>query len=154
MSVVRVTEIKTVKVVQCPPKNPIQLRWINIYGGWDTWVFGKKQVYSVDVKDGDFFQRVVDYLEEANSNEEVISKEAYQILTLGYEGLETEDVEGIRTILISPHVELIQGTPDTDTFVRLVVAVRPGTFKLTETDQTKHSLEIQIVSPKIYTQAN
>ena len=154
MATVRVTEIKTVKVQQCPPENPFQLRWINIHGGWDTWVFSKRQEVSADIKDGEFFQRVVDYLEQANTFAEVIGKEAFQIVKLGYEGLDRHDVVGISNVLASPRVEYITGTPNTSSFKRIVVAVKPGTYRLYDTGEMKNGLEFQIVVPETILQGN
>lgn len=141
----RVTEKQRVDYVSCTPENPMQLAWINSVGGIDTWVFSKHQEYNLDVKDMDKFEPIINYLQTANGRQRVLKKEAYSIVKLGYEQLTQQQVVGIKELLISPLVKLIDGTNET------VVVVKDGSFNLYDTGESKHDLEFEIVLPKLYT---
>lgn len=149
-----VSEIKTIKVEQCTPDNPLMLRWLNPLGGYDQWLFSKTQQYDADVTSMENFQQVVDYLEEANANVNALKKDGNIIITLGAEDLTLDEVNGLRTILSSPKVYVISGEPTTNDFVRLTVLVKTGSFRLYDTEDTKHKIEFQIVSPNYYFQSN
>ena len=140
-----VTEVKRVDYVDCTPECPMQLVWINSLGGIDSWVFSKHQEYSLDVKDMDEFEPIINYLQMANSRQLVLGKEAYGVVKLGYEGLSRQQVIGIKEVLISQHVKWVDGNSER------VVVVKSGTFKIFDTGESKFKLEFDIVLPKFYT---
>ena len=90
-----VTEIKKINVVNCTPEQPVFLRWLNSLGGFDSWLFSKSQQVDVDVTQGDNFQQVVNYLEEENSNVNVIKKNGNLLMTLGADNLTLQQAKGI-----------------------------------------------------------
>lgn len=140
-----VTEVLRCDYVSCTPEQPMQLAWINSLGGVDTWVFSKHQEYTLDVKDMDTFEPVINYLQLANGYQRVLKKDTYVSVKLGYEGLDNQQVNGIKELLISPLVILVDGTSEK------VVAVKDGTFKLFDTGESKHKLEFEIILPKLFT---
>ncbi len=142
-----VTEIKEIDYQSCTPHVPMQLMWLNPLGGMDTWVFSRHQDYSADVSDVDEFEPVLNYLQIANSRQKVLRKEVLTVVKLGYEGLTTQQVEGIRYVLGSPLVYLVNGNSS------LQVVVKSGTFKLIDTGESKHKLEFDIILPKHFTQS-
>tara|TARA_R110000868_G_scaffold355366_1_gene616860 strand:- start:133 stop:570 length:438 start_codon:yes stop_codon:yes gene_type:complete len=140
-----VTEVLRVDYVDCTPENPMQLAWINSLGGTDTWVFSKRQEYILDVSDVDTFQPIINYLQLANGVQRTLKKDAFMSIRLGYEQLNAQQVTGIKELLISPLVKLINGTSE------IVVVVKDGTFKLGDVFDSKRSLEFEIILPKLYT---
>lgn len=148
----RITEIKTVDVEQCIPENPIYLTWLNPLGGWDYWLFGTRQQYTIQTKDLDTFQPVINYLQIANGIQESLGKEAYMKVKLGYEGLTRAKVEGIRHILTSPKVYVINGSPGSNNFQKLVVNIDKGSYKVYDTGDGKHGLELTVIAPKLLLQ--
>jgi hypothetical protein len=149
-----VSEIKTINVEQCIPAEPLYLRWQVTPGGYDQWLFSINQKFDAEASSMENFQQVVNYLEEENTNVNVLKKNGNEVVTLGADNLTLDEVNGISTILTSPKVYVISGTPGSDDFTRICVLVKTGTFSLYETADTRHRIEFQIVSPNYYFQAN
>jgi len=140
-----VTEVLRVDYVGCEPQSPMQLVWHNSLGGVDSWVFSRRQEYSLDVRNEDTFEPIINYLQLANGLQRVLKKDAFMVIKLGYEGLNAQQVIGIKEVLISPLVYLVDGA------TQLVVVVKDGTFKLRDTGESKFALEFEIVMPKLFT---
>ena len=141
-----VSEIKEIDYVDCTPEKPLQLMWLNQLGGMDTWVFSRHQEYSADVSDVDEFEPVINYLQVTNSRQKVLRKDAYLVINLGYEQLDTHQVQGISGVLSSPLVFANIG----GNFVQVVV--KAGTYKI-YTGGSMHKLEFDIILPKRVTQS-
>lgn len=141
----RVTEILTVDYESCTPEQPFQLAWVNSLSGVDTWVFQRRQEYTLDAKDMDTFEPIINYLQLANGRQRVTQKDAFMMVKLGYEQLNRQQVIGIKELLISPCVKWIDGTNET------VVMVKEGSFDLYDTGESKFELEFEIIMPKLYT---
>jgi hypothetical protein len=140
-----VTEVKNIKYESCTPENPMQLVWVNSLSGTDSWVFSKRQEYNLNVSDTDSFEPIINYLQTANGAQRVLKKDGLMGITLGYEGLNAQQVTGIKELLISPLVKIVNGTSE------IVVVVKDGTFNLGDVYDSKRSLEFEIILPKIYT---
>lgn len=140
-----VTEKQRVNHESCVPENPMQLVWLNSLGGVDSWVFTIHQEHDLDVKNGDMFEQIINYLQTANARQRVLMKDAYMSIKLGYEGLTAQQVTGIKELLISPLVKVVSGSSE------IVVVVKDGTFNLGDVFDSKRSLEFEIVLPKLYT---
>lgn len=141
----RVTEKQRIDYVSCTPEQPFQLAWLNSLGGVDTWVFQRHQEYTLDAKDMDNFEPVINYLQTSNARQRVLKKDAYMMVKLGYEQLKQQQVTGIKELLISPLVKWINGNNE------IVVVVKEGSFQLYDTGESKHDLEFDIIMPKLYT---
>lgn len=150
----RITEIKTIKVVQCIPENPFHLKWANVQGGFDEWVFSIHQEYSYEITGGDEFVPVINYLNEVNGFQRTVQKTVFEVVRIGYEQLTLNDVTGIRGILGSPLVYLITGQPQTDEFKTTIVAVKPGSYVVGDIYDAKFKLEFDIIKPKIFIQGS
>lgn len=140
-----VTEVKRVDYVDCTPEQPFQLAWLNSLGGVDTWVFQRHQEYTLDAKDMDMFEPIINYLQIANARQRILKKDAYMMVKLGYEQLTQQQVIGIKELLISPCVKWIDGQNE------IVVVVKEGSFALYDSGESKHNLEFEIIMPKLYT---
>ena len=140
-----VTAVQNIEYVDCTPTEPFQLAWLNSLTGTDTWVFSKMQEYSLDVSNTDTFEPIINYLQIANGVQRVLKKDAFMVVKLGYEGLTGQQVIGIKELLISPYVVWLNYTSE------MIVSVKPGSFKIGDTSQSKQSLEFEIILPKLYT---
>ena len=140
-----VTEIKRVDYVSCTPENPMQLVWLNSLGGTDSWVFSRRQEYTLNVSNMDEFEPIINYLQLVNGVQRVLKKDAYVNIKLGYEQLSSQQVTGIKELLISPYVVVVDGATE------IVVVVKDGTFKLRDTGESMFSLEFEIILPKLFT---
>lgn len=150
----RISEIKTVDIERCIPNNPVYLRWLNTLGGWTSWLFGTRQIVTYDVEGKELFTKNIGELEKMDGLDEWVGKEAEKVLKLGYENLPTHKVELIKGLLYSPKV--YQVTWDTSVnppiITRTVVRVKPGSFSIIDTGESRHDLEIQIIYPRLFIQ--
>tara|TARA_R110000868_G_scaffold21064_7_gene88030 strand:- start:57 stop:437 length:381 start_codon:yes stop_codon:yes gene_type:complete len=123
----------------------MQLVWLNSLGGTDTWVFSRRQEYMLNVSNMDEFEPIINYLQLVNGVQRVLKKDAYVNIKLGYEQLSYQQVTGIKELLISPYVVVVDGATE------IVVVVKDGTFKLRDTGESMFSLEFEIILPKLFT---
>ena len=142
-----VSEIKEIDYVSCTLEQPLQLMWLNQFGGVDTWVFSRHQEYSADVSDVDEFEQVVNYLQLTNARQKTLRKDVYTVINLGYEQLNAQQVAGISQLLASPLVYVISGGNYAQ------VGVKAGTYKIYDTGESMHKLEFDIILPKRFTQS-
>lgn len=150
----RITEIKRFIVQQCIPENPFHLKWLNVRGGFDYWVFSKHQEYSYDIDGGDEFVPIINYLNEVNGYQRTVQKTVFEVVKIGYEGLTAQQAGGIRNILASPLVYLIEGQPQTDEFKTTIVSVKPGSYVVGDLYDAKYKLEFEIIKPKRFIQSS
>lgn len=144
----RLTELKVIDV-KSVCDNPVYLKWINPLGGYDQWLFDRKQVYDLKTEASDLFTNVIDNWETAEEVHEYIRKTGAQAVTLGANNLTTQQVDGIKWIYTSPKVYEMQ----TDNS-RLTVLVAPGTFKIKDTSKDRHDIEFTILYPELNVQNN
>lgn len=147
-----VTEVKTIDFENCIPANPFFVRWLNPLGGWDSWLFGVRQVHAYDIDDTDTFEPVINYLQIANGIEETLKKDAFENITVGYDGLTKARVDGIKYLLTSPKIYYLEGNPQYSNFIKLVIRVKPGSYKIYDNGDGLHSMEITFIKPKLQTQ--
>ncbi len=148
-----VTEIKTVKFQSCIPENPFFVRWLNPIGGFDSWLFGTRQVFEYDVTDKDIFEPVINYLQIANGIQQTTGKEAFEYITVGYEGLTQADVDGIKHVVKSPLVYWIVGEPATNDFQQMIIGVKSGSYRIYDNGDGLHNMEITFIKPKLQLQS-
>lgn len=155
----RITEIKTVKVVKCIPKNPFMLKWLNPDGGFDYWLFGIRQEFTREVTNEQEFEPVIHYLDTAykpGGVQRTLQRTAYEAVKIGYEGLTVNDVQGIQWVLSSPLVYWVQTpelAPSDNNYKVSIVAVKPGSFFIQDNTQVLQKLEMEIVKPKLFIQS-
>jgi uncharacterized surface protein with fasciclin (FAS1) repeats len=149
-----VTEIKTIKVESGCKDNPVFVSWINTLGGREHWLFHRIQVKQIDTADSGVFVKTNTELETATGNVFDITAQANNILIVNAL-VDIEDIEGIKTMLYSPCVEMLYNpeTWQTETPKWLNVHVIKGSFKLYQTNQTKSIIEIQLEMPNINIQS-
>jgi len=138
MSIVRVTEKKTVKVDGACKESPVYITWLNVYGGREHWLFSKVQTKGLITQNNGSSETYVSNISTARGFRNDISKIARPLLTVNAM-VDIEDIEGIKTLLYSPSVEMLVGQ---DPVKWQTVYPQVGSFSLYNTRQTKATIEI------------
>ncbi len=92
-------------VCRCVPRNPFYMRWINSYGGFDYWMFEKRQTYEREVKSLETFKPYIDNFSTAHGTDIVFRKELESKVTVGVEGLAANEWRLLSFIARSPFVQ-------------------------------------------------
>ena len=145
---IQLTETKVFDIEQ-PQCNPVAIYWLK-NGAWNYWVFGCRQINSIDVSDGGVFESFIDDLQTATKRGAIISKSVFPKMTLGYDNLPTNKVEGIKTLLQAVAVKMLISDKSVRPPVFLDVAIVPGSFILIDTSVDFHNLEITISLPELF----
>jgi hypothetical protein len=149
-----VTETKTIKVDTDCKQNPVFISWLNTYGGREHWLFHKVQINGLVTINGQEFEKDITDLENATSKTEILSKDAVpQLIVNAY--VDIEDLEGIKTMLYSPCVEMLMNidTWEVEGPKWLRVEPSPGSFPLYNSLQSKALIEITFNLPYINIQS-
>ena len=144
-----ITEIKMIKVAT-PCNNPIGMVWRNSLGGWDYWVFERKAYVNRTVSNGDTFEPYIEDMATANTKQVILSKEAYDVLTVGSGGLDQNDVDGLMGLPTASEAYVINQSG----VVQYRVNVQPGTWLISETNRGVYELEFSLIKPSLYTVSN
>ena len=140
-----VTEIKTIKIDRECKENPIFISWLNTYGGREHWLFSKVQTKGLVTQNNGSFETYISDLSNSRGQINDISKNATPLLIINAY-VDIEDIEGIKTMLYSPCVEmLISESPIKWNPVRPQV----GSFKLYDTSDLKATIQITLELPYI-----
>lgn len=140
-----VTEKKTIKIDRECKENPVFISWLNVYGGREHWLFSKVQTKGLITQNAGSFETYIVDLATVRGQITDISKNAIPLLTV-YCTVDIEDIEGIKTMLYSPCIEmLVSENPIKWQTVRPQV----GSFKLYDTNDTQSSLQITFELPYI-----
>lgn len=92
-------------VCRCVPRNPFYMRWINRHGGFDYWMFEKRQTYEREVKNVDTFKPYTNDFSTAHGTDIVYHKEVESKVTIGAEGLTTNEWKILSFIADSPFAQ-------------------------------------------------
>lgn len=151
------SEVKYINYVTCNDPNIVFLKWIGPSGSWNFWLFSFNQTESLETASSQgVFSRFIEDLAIAESDSEFISKEAYPELTLGVEGISSNDLTLLKTLLSSPKVMMLMN-PTTwvaDGEIYQAVKVKNGRYKIRDTRSSLSNLELTITLNEIYVQTN
>lgn len=139
------TEKKTIKIDRECKENPVFISWLNVYGGREHWLFSKVQTKGLITQNGGNFETYIVDLAEARGQITDISKNATPLLTVNCT-CDIEDIEGIKTLLYSPCVEMLVSE---NPIKWQTVRPQNGSFKLYDTNDTQSSLQITFELPYI-----
>ena len=145
----RITEIKVIEILDAPC-NPIALYWLYKSGAWDMWVFSGTQTEGIETAVGESFEQFISELSTVIGRQKFISKSEVPTITLGYEGLSTEKVRGIKGILSSIKVLMLTTAKNVLPPKFMEVNVETGSFKTIETENGFHNLEFTIQLPELF----
>lgn len=140
-----VTEKKTIKIDRECKENPVFISWLNVYGGREHWLFYKVQTKGLITQNNGNFETYIVDLAEARGQITDISKNATPLLTVNCT-CDIEDIEGIKTLLYSPCVEMLVSE---NPIKWQTVRPQTGSFKLYDTNDTQSSLQITFELPYI-----
>lgn len=133
-----VTEKKTIKIDRECKVNPVFISWLNVYGGREHWLFSKVQTKGLVTQNAGNFETYIVDLSEARGQITDISKNATPLLTVNCT-CDIEDIEGLKTLLYSPCVEMLVSE---NPIKWQTVRPQTGSFKLYDTNDTQSSLQI------------
>jgi hypothetical protein len=140
-----VTETKTIKIDRECKTNPVFISWLNVYGGREHWLFSKVHTKGIVTQNNGSYESYVEDLSTSRGQINDISRFATPLLIVNAM-VDIEDIEGIKTLLYSPCVEmLVSENPIKWQTVRPQV----GSFKLYDTTQLKATIEITFELPYI-----
>jgi hypothetical protein len=141
----RVTEIKTIKIDRECKTNPVFLSWLNTYGGREHWLFDKVQTKGLVTQNNGSFETYISDLANSRGQINDISKNATPLLIINAT-VDIEDIEGIKTILYSPCVEMLVSE---NPIKWNTVHPQVGSFKLYDTNDLKATIQITLELPYI-----
>lgn len=147
----RVTEKKRIKVKSGCVDNPVYLRWVNQFGGYNYWLFGKRQVEETKPENDHVITRTVGKVSSTRSVQEVIRKTVERTMTVGAVGLTKNDLNGIMSIVRSIKVEMLmnhsawsQGSVP----IWKTVIVKPDSIVIDDNSASVYSIELNIVTDR------
>lgn len=145
-----VTEKKTIKIDRDCVGYPVFLSWLNTLGGREHWLFNKVNVKQIDTSEGGTFNVTTELLEDSRGATLELTNYANSVIIVN-SLVDVEDIEGLKSVLYSPAVEMLlnPNTWQTEGAKWLNVRINKGTFKLYQSDQVRNIFEIQIELPEI-----
>ena len=133
---------KTTQWNKCTPSSPFYIRWLNRYGGWDYWMFQKRQYKEIAQKNHDTYSPYIPDYSFANSTDKLLSKEVSEQITIGAEQITKEDWEVLSYIVKSSLVQWYD--KDNARWLDIVV---DKTKTAMQTDETVHMIEFVVLLP-------
>ena len=131
----------------CIPEKPFYVRWLNMLGGVDYFMFSRQQKISPSVKSSSTYSPFVENPETAGSNIRPYTLTTENTVTVGAEGLSSSDFLAISEMPFSPLIEW--WSERMSRWVRLSVSKFDGSHW--SRPETK-SVEITFTLPDINTQ--
>ena len=131
----------------CVPERPFYVRWLNMLGGVDYFMFSRQQKISPSVKSSSTYAPFIENPETADSNIKPYTLTTENTVTVGAEGLSSSDFLAISEMPFSPLIEW--WSEKLSRWVRLSVSKFDGTHY---TRPETKSVEISFTLPDINTQ--
>lgn len=127
----------------CTPDSPFYIRWINSLGGYEHWMFSRKQTLVSDIEDSVIYEPYVDTNADVGTGSRQLSLVPVETITAGAEGLTTTEFEVIRKMVWSPRIEYYD--PELDKW--MVLTIKKGTSSK-DTRSPVQSLEFEFNLPQ------
>jgi hypothetical protein len=146
----RVTEKKRIKIDRECKDNPVFVTWINTLGGREQWLFHKVQTEGLQTENRGTFEPYVEDLELSRG--QIMDIEIFaQPQLIVYAQVLNEDIQGLKSILYSPNVEVLVNplTWEIDDPKWQIYRPQPGSFKIIDTDEIRTDIEITFNNPYI-----
>ena len=150
-TIVQVTEEITIDIAEAPC-NAVALYWLTKTGAWPMWVFFGTQTEGIEVGNGAMFEKFITDLANEIGRKQYISKTEVPKIVLGYECLSTAKVNYIKTLMSAIKVLMLISDPNVLPPTFMEVNVEPGSFKIIETENEFHNLELTIELPELFIQ--
>lgn len=143
----RITEKKTIKIDRECKVNPVFISWLNTYGGREHWLFHKVQTKGLVTQNNGTYEPYTEALSIERGQIADISRSAMPLLIVNAV-VDIEDIEGIKTMLYSPCVEML-GKPNVGLMLWQTVRPQVGSFKLYDTTDVRATIQITLELPYI-----
>jgi hypothetical protein len=146
----RITEKKRIKIDRECKDYPVFATWINTLGGREQWLFHKINTESINTESLGTFEPFVEDLETARGQIFDIGIFAQPKITC-YGLIDSEDLEGLKSILYSPNIEVLVNpeTWETEGVKWQVYRVETGSFRIIDSDEVRSEFEITFNKPYI-----
>lgn len=127
----------------------IYLQWLGEKGNRSYFLFNDLYNESMQVEGGGTYQKSFDRIDTLTEISDWFNKDAYKKLQLGAQNLTRIEIEGIKTLLKSPKVFVV----DPATFKKVGVLLEPGSFNIGRGNDDRFTIEFTIVYPKQFGQS-
>ena len=94
----------------CVPESPFYVRWINQLGGFDYWMFGKRQEKALSIFNLKEYNPFFEDSASVDTNRKLLSRESSRIVEVGAEMIKDNEFDELIKILLSPEVEYYNGS--------------------------------------------
>ena len=143
MPAIRVTEVKTIKIVSGDKCNPVFVTWLNTPGGRENWLFYKVQTEGITTSTIADFEQNIDDIETSRGQINDIEINATPHLIV-HALVDVEDIRGLKTLLYSINVEMLMNPSTWTVDGPKWQTVRPqkGSFAILDTDEVQSLIEI------------
>lgn len=139
----RITEIKTVEIRDCEYGSPFFVSWLNILGGWDSWLFDRKQTYELEVSDMETYAPGYSDLSMLKGNLSTLRMKAKQVVTVGCEGELNSNIKGLAEIILSEKIYWYRDKANWND--RIEILPVPGSVNM-----SGHKIELSFALPDYY----
>jgi len=131
--------------------NPLYLRWINLLGGREYWLFSHHQEFPLEIDNINLIERDITNIETAEAIQDIISKEGLESIIIGEDNLQVLNVEGMKGLLLSPLVQMLTNPAswESEGPKWKTVIVKKNTWNLYRNDRGTYSLELEIGLPRL-----
>lgn len=128
--------------LSCTPLSPFYVRWTNIYGGTDYFMFEKRQTYKKKLTKTDTYEP---YLQTIGKTT-VLSKESVESVIVGVGGLDADTWDALTTIAYSKNIQYYIGHIDGN-YSWHDIMIEKADFERVSDGQGTYSLEIEFIFP-------
>lgn len=146
-----ISEIKRIEIDQECKDNPIYLRWVNLPGAREYWLFSHHQEFPLEIDNINLIERNISDIETAEAIQDVISKEGKESIIIGEDNLQVSNVDGMKGLLLSPLVQMLTNPAlwESEGPKWKTVIVKRNTWNLYRNDGGTYSLELELGLPKL-----
>lgn len=135
----RITEKIRVDIDHCEVLRPFYVRWRSTKGGINYWMFSIRQDYGLKTGLSGEYRPFSDDLSTARASKRYLQGEANETVTVYADQVSTQQIEGIKTMLLPVRVEWLF---DVDGGRWVEVTPQAGSFAICRTDVDLHEIVI------------
>lgn len=131
----------------CIPDDPVYVRWINVMGGWEYWMFDGSRGLGQRVERGESFKLAGFYDLDAAETDGEMPPTVTDYITCGAEQLERPEFEALKGIATSPYVQIYDTVRGL--FTRCLVG---NTDIVWDTQRSRGQIDLELTLMSPYTQ--
>lgn len=146
------SEVKTINIDNECHDNAIYLRWLNPLGGVDYWLFDYRNSHSYNVSNEKVLTKDIKNMQLERGRQVVLSKRSSEEIELFAENLTFAQIEGLKYLMSSPTVEMLNGYYVDGSPLWLTVRIPEGAFFIKDTYENKAEVSFTIIKSEKYLQ--